>query len=184
MRPLALAALIAVVASAGAGLAEPTTHEIDVLAHDEPDDCVADQAPCLAIADAGWSLVSERDELVVNFTNNGTQAHALAIAPGAAAEDDPQPSEAAFLRLAPVDPGDSTRGRAQIPNGTDTAHLFCLDTDASEPCGNLTRNVYPAGSVEEGRQSGPGLGEPDETPLDPGLGLLGLSLAGLAARRR
>lgn len=173
--PLILLAGVLLLPGALAG----ETHQIDVIAHEEPADCVDDEGPCLSIPADAWSLVSEGDELEVTFENNGTQPHGLGLVQGDLADEtNGTAPEDAFLLVDAIEPGERIQANATVPNGTDAVHLFCPVGD-HEPDGmHLLRNVYPAGSVEEARERGPGLDHPDESP---GAGLTGLIVALMAA---
>jgi hypothetical protein len=176
---LGLLAGLAVLACAGLAGAQ-SSHAVNVTANDDPEPCVQDTAPCFTVSN--WTLVEERDTLQVTVRNGGTQAHGLAVATGeqAAEEGNATPREAAFLEVDAVGPGATATATASVPDGTDTVHLFCPVDDHEEQGMHLTRNVYPNGSVAEGRQSGPGLGDPDDAPVPAVAGLVGLVAGALA----
>lgn len=187
MRPVhghLLIILLVLLLSLAVGVQAQDTHEVHVLVHDEATDCIADEAPCYEIVDDAWSLVSAGDTLELTFENNASAAHALNIAAGANASDERETNRSqAFAQLGPIEPGQTTEASAQIPPGTDTAYLFChLGSHEAEGL-NLLRNVYPAGSVEAGREGGPGLREPGEspTPTSATWVLVGLAAAALVA---
>ncbi len=142
---------------------EPTT--IHVVVHDDPAPCPQDTAPCFEIE--GWSLVSEEDELEVIFENNASRAHTLVIVPWDLSSDEPGDTgtDDAFVELGPIEPGQSQQRVVTVPGGTEAAYLFCHLDDHEEEGLNETRNVYPAGAVEEGQHAGPGLGDPSSVPV-------------------
>jgi hypothetical protein len=175
---LALAATMAAVGAHAEG-----NQTVQVVAHDDASTCVADRAPCYVI-EGDWSLVEAGSELVVSFENNASREHALNLAAGANASDERNTSRAdAFAQLGPVDPGQTVEATVEIPLGTDTAYLFCHLGDHEAEGLHLLRNVYPPGSVEQARNRGPGLEDPNESPA-PLAGLLaGLAAAALIVRR-
>jgi hypothetical protein len=178
-----------IVAIAGLALAaNPATADRDrfeaqVVAHDDATNCVADEAPCYEIANDGWTLVEVNDTIDVTFENNASQPHALNIAPGSAEEDDANTStEQAFLRIEPVQPGQTASASATLPAGTDTAYLFCHLDDHEAQGLHLLRNVHEENTVEKAEERGPGMGNPNESPSVTPLVLV--PIAALAALRR
>lgn len=180
---LALVALAVLVPFAAVGGQAEESEQVRVVAHDDASHCVADRAPCYEIV-GDWSLVEAGSQLPVVFENNASSEHALDVAAGANASDDRDTNRsAAFAEIGPVAPGAEKRATIEIPSGTDTAYLFCHVDDHERQGLHLLRNVYPAGSVEEARETGPGLDDPNESSIGLGLALAAVAAAGLAGRR-
>lgn len=171
---------------AGAVQAAEQSREIHIVAHDDASNCVADEAPCYADPGYTWRLVSAGSQLEITFENNASTEHALNLAAGANASDEGDTNRSdAFATLGPIEPGETTTATVEVPLGTDTAYLFCHLGDHEAQGLHLDRNVYPAGAVEKGRQSGPGLDDPNDSPASLAVSLIGLAVAGfLLARTR
>jgi len=178
-------ALVASVAFAGSAVADRDVHGMPVTAHDESSSCVQETAPCFAIGGDATGLIEDDDELALTFTNNGTSSHRLVIAPGA--EADPgngTPTEAAFVELGPIEPGESVEQTVAVPRGTDTLHLFCDVGDHEQQGMHLSRNVYPGDSVQKAENQTIGDPGEDRIPSGPWIALAALGATGLLCRRR
>lgn len=183
-RLVALVALALAVGWAAGGQAAEEPRSVHVVVHDDAAPCMSEGAPCFEIVDDAWGLVSAGQRLHVVFENNASQAHALNIAAGDnASEQRTTNRSAAFAQLGPIEPGERTEATIEIPRGTDTAYLFCHVGDHEAEGLHLLRNVYPAGSVEEARKSGPGLDDPDETPAPFALALVAAAALAWCKRR-
>lgn len=176
-----LATSLALAVPAGA---DKDVHEMPVTAHDEATPCVQDTAPCLAI-ETVTGLIEDDDQLALTFENNGTQPHSLLIAPGSSADaENGTPAEAAFVELGTIEPGESVEATVDIPEGTDTLHLFCAEEDHEQRGMHLSRNVHPGGSVAEAENETIGPPGEDRIPMGPSFAFAAFILAGLLARRR
>lgn len=196
-----IVALVAVPATA-AQAEEPET--VEIVVHDDSDAC-REQAPCLEVVDNAWSGIYAGDEIHVVFENAASQAHGLAIVPGEAQDEErPTGTEDAFLAIDPIAPGETVEQTVRVPEGTDTAYLFCEDHEDEGM--HLLRNVYPAdakgeegeyttmdedegASDDEDTEAPAGEDEAEqadenEAPLPLAAGLVGLVLAAGLGRRR
>jgi hypothetical protein len=186
-RGILLAVVVLLVAAALSVHADRDVHDVRVVAHADAANCVKETEPCFEIPEHG-GLIEEDDRINVTFANNGSQRHALAIAPGEAADPANGTSpEDAFVFLGPIEPGENATAATSIPNGTDSMHLFCTVGDHEEDGMHELRNVFPGGSVQEAENETIGdPGDESQAPLAAAPSLTGLAIAALAlgVRRR
>jgi len=172
-----------VLVSVPSALADKDVHEFRVIAHNDAANCVEDAEPCLEMP-FRHGLIEDTDRVRFTFENNGTQSHSLLVAPGEAADPANGTSpEDAFLSLGPIEPGQTAGEAAEVPNGTETLHVFCGVDDHEETGAHLSRNVHPGGSVQEAENET--IGDPGQgTPVPAWTVLAGLALAAIVGYRR